>query len=202
MKTHMYSRRISLLVWASLLLLMHTSPGSLWWPFNTDGNTNTWEDSYANNWRDSDNGSYATNANQLPPAGTARGAVMAPLVRGSHTNVVYVSNQGPKANPISGTLKRYDITTKGEMVIVTLLHTSIKDAQVSADGQWVLFRASVDNRSAFQLIRMDGQGLQTLYCVPVEYNPVLWSGRPIRNTSHFGRSAMSICSMLRLEHTG
>ena len=26
-----------------------------------------------------------------PPAGTARGAVIAPLVRGSHANVVYVS---------------------------------------------------------------------------------------------------------------
>lgn len=99
-----------------------------------------------------------------PPTGTARGAVIAPLVRGNTANVVYVSNQGPEEHPVSGTLKRSAIATKSETVIVTLPHTSIHDAQVSADGQWVLFGATVDNRSAIQLIRMDGQGLQTLYC--------------------------------------
>lgn len=99
-----------------------------------------------------------------PPAGTARAAVMANLVRGSHTSLVYVSNQGPADHPISSILKRYDITSKSETTILTLQHTPIMEAQVSADGNWVLFRASVDNRSAIQLIRMDGQGLQTVYC--------------------------------------
>jgi len=99
-----------------------------------------------------------------PPAGTARGAVMATLVRGSHTNLVYVSNQGPADHPTSLILKRYDITSKSETSILTLPHTPNPEAQVSADGNWVLFSASVENRSAIQLIRMDGQGLQTLYC--------------------------------------
>ncbi len=99
-----------------------------------------------------------------PPAGTARAAVMTNLVPGSHTNLVYVSNQGPIDNPISATFKRYDITNKGETDIVTLQHTPVKDAQVSADGKWLLFATTVNNRSAIQLIRMDGQGLQTLYC--------------------------------------
>jgi eukaryotic-like serine/threonine-protein kinase len=99
-----------------------------------------------------------------PPAATARGAVTAPLVRGSHANVVYVSNQGQEANPISGTIKRYDMTTRSETVIVTVPHAFINDAQVSADGQWVLFSTYVSNRPAIQLVRMDGQGLQTLYC--------------------------------------
>ncbi len=177
MKTHMDSCRISLLVWTSLLLLcalflaacggpstptVTPTPGKTVTP--TTGVTPTTVP-------------MPPTQTSCPPAGTARGAVMAPLVRGSHTNVVYVSNQGPQANPISGTLKRYDIATKSETVIVTLLHTSINDAQVSADGQWVLFSASVANRSAFQLIRMDGQGLQTLYCAAsgVQSGALEWS---------------------------
>jgi hypothetical protein len=45
-----------------------------------------------------------------------------------------------------------------------------EDAQVSADGQWVLFLPDLypamrtGTSAKIQLIRMDGQGLQTLYC--------------------------------------
>jgi hypothetical protein len=41
---------------------------------------------------------------------------------------------------------------------------SIESAQISTDGQWMLFTTLVSDRSALQLVRMDGQGLQTLYC--------------------------------------
>ena len=101
-----------------------------------------------------------------PTAGRARGAVIAPLVLGSHANVVYVYNQGRGStpHPIAGILKRYDITTRSEKVIVTMPDASIEGAQVSADGQWVLFSTQVSDRSAIQLVRMDAQGLQTLYC--------------------------------------
>jgi hypothetical protein len=99
-----------------------------------------------------------------PPAGTARTAIMAPLVLGSHANVVYVEYQGQFQHPIAGLLKRYDSTTGSETVIVSVPHTEISDAQVSADGQWVVFATSVSGRFAIQLVRMDGQGLQTLYC--------------------------------------
>src|SRR5205814_638178 len=37
---------------------------------------------------------------------------------------------------------------------------SIGAAQVSADGKWILFM----NGSKLQVVRMDSQGLQTLYC--------------------------------------
>jgi eukaryotic-like serine/threonine-protein kinase len=47
---------------------------------------------------------------------------------------------------------------------LTAPHASLEGAQVSADGQWVLFSTQISDRSAIQLIRMDGQGLQTLYC--------------------------------------
>ena len=67
------------------------------------------------------------------------------------------------ANPIATILKRYDTTTGSTTVIVTV-PAYRDDAQVSADGQWVLF-ATISHRSfAIQLVRMDGQGLQTLYC--------------------------------------
>jgi len=45
-------------------------------------------------------------------------------------------------------------------MIVTVSGTSLSSAQVSADGQWILFT----NRPQLQAVRMDGQGLQTLYC--------------------------------------
>ncbi len=90
----------------------------------------------------------------------------------SHRNIVYVYNEIPPNTTISyGHIKRYDVTTGQKTTIVTS-GLSIQHAQVSADGQWVLFLSQVDprgdpNHSAMlQLVRMDGQGLQTLYCLP------------------------------------
>ena len=107
-----------------------------------------------------------------PANGTARPAVMTPLVLGSHRNIVYVYNEIPPNTTISyGHIKRFDVTTGQKTTIVTS-GLSIQHAQVSADGQWVLFLSQVDlrgdpNHSAMlQLVRMDGQGLQTLYCLP------------------------------------
>lgn len=101
-----------------------------------------------------------------PTVGTGRGAVIAPLALGSHTNAVYVYNQGAGStpHPLAGFLKRYDSTTGSTTVILTAPHASIDQAQVSADGQWIVFSTQVADRSALQLVRMDGQGLQTLYC--------------------------------------
>ncbi len=107
-----------------------------------------------------------------PANGTARPAVMTPLALGSHRNIVYVYNEIPPNTTISyGHIKRYDVTTGQKTTIVTS-GLSIQHAQVSADGQWVLFLSQVDprgdpNHSAMlQLVRVDGQGLQTLYCLP------------------------------------
>ena len=107
-----------------------------------------------------------------PANGTARPAVMTPLALGSHRNIVYVYNEIPPNTTISyGHIKRFDVTTGQKTTIVTS-GLSIQHAQVSADGQWVLFLSQVDprgdpNHSAMlQLVRMDGQGLQTLYCLP------------------------------------
>src|SRR2546425_1785331 len=99
-----------------------------------------------------------------PANGSARSAVMTPFVPGNHPTVVYVSQQGQGANPATSILVRYDVTTRSKATIVSVTHSSISDAQVSADGQWILFTTTIAHRTAIQLVRLDGQGLQTVYC--------------------------------------
>jgi len=109
-------------------------------------------------------GKTATLQTSCPPKGTARAAVMAPLALGKQDTVVYVEIQGHPLNPTSVTLKRYTVSTRTAREIVTLPQTNIYEAQISADGIWVLLHTNVSGQPAMQLIRMDGQRLQTLYC--------------------------------------
>src|SRR5437899_2322103 len=73
-----------------------------------------------------------------PAAATARAAVMAPLALGSHPNIVYTVNEFQGNTPTFGALKRYDVTTRNKPEVVKL-PGSITNAQISADGQWILF---------------------------------------------------------------
>lgn len=106
-----------------------------------------------------------------PTANTARAAVMRPLVLGNHANLVYIYNEVPSNTSIAfGHLRRYDATT-GQKTDLATSGIQILQAQVSNDGQWVLFLSQPDPRGGsavvmLQLIRMDGQGLQTLLCLP------------------------------------
>jgi hypothetical protein len=100
---------------------------------------------------------------------------MAPLALGPDQNIVYLVTEFHGNTPTS-TLKRYDLTTGGKTEIVKLVGVSIPEAQVSADGQWLLFVNAVNQQYKLQLVRMDGQGLQTLYCVSNgSLSNVLWS---------------------------
>src|SRR5258708_318183 len=116
-----------------------------------------------------------------PAQGTARSAVMPPLTLGSHANLVYINNevQGASATPTFGVLKRYDAVTGHASEIARLAHVTITDAQLSADGQWIIFyRAEGDVGSGpykIQLIRVDGKYLQTLYCFDGAYGNFQWS---------------------------
>ena len=101
------------------------------------------------------------------PLGTGRAAVMANLQLGSHQNVVYVYNMGNSSSS-SSLLKRHDLTTGSDSVIARLPGITITSAQLSANGQWILFVAIAGGQGKLQMIRMDGQGLQTLYCAPSE----------------------------------
>ncbi|HJT58615.1 MAG TPA: hypothetical protein VJ761_19055 [Ktedonobacteraceae bacterium] len=99
-----------------------------------------------------------------PAPGSGRAAVLASLALGSHQNIVYIVNQGPANAPTLGTLKRYDVATGNKTEILNLPNTSISEAQVSSNGQWILFVAITSGQAKLQLVRMDGRGLQTLYC--------------------------------------
>lgn len=130
-----------------------------------------------------------------PPSGTARSAVMAPYASQGHTSVFYTitANQtasqgqtlasanvlfkGAGAGGITR-LMRYDTVT-GKTTPVFFFPTYVSISQISADGQWIIFSTLLDPSpgsinpsaisngfSAIQMIRIDGQGLQTLYCSP------------------------------------
>jgi len=101
-----------------------------------------------------------------PAAGTARTFVSAPLVLGQDPTIVYIVNEGPSSAPTFGTIKSYDTITSNKVEINKTANTRIDDAQVSTDGQWVLFTAHVAGQSELRVVRMDGQGLQTLFCAP------------------------------------
>ncbi len=95
---------------------------------------------------------------------------MAHLALGSDANIVYIVNESSGNTPIAGTLKRFDVVNGNKTEIVKLPSTSISEAQLSADGQWLIFVAIVSNQARLQMVRMDGQGLQTLYCANAPSN--------------------------------
>jgi eukaryotic-like serine/threonine-protein kinase len=101
-----------------------------------------------------------------PATGSARAFVSAPLVLGNDPTIVYIVNEGSSNAPTFGTVKRYDTNTGNKVEINKTANTRIDDAQVSADGQWVMFTAHVAGQSELRVVRMDGQGIQTLFCAP------------------------------------
>ncbi len=102
-----------------------------------------------------------------PAANTARAAVTAPLVLGIHQNIIYIVNEGTHDHPIAGTIKRREATATAQGIEISKLPNSyISEAQVSQDGQWVLFTAVVAGQAQMRMVRADGQGQQTLYCAP------------------------------------
>ncbi len=102
-----------------------------------------------------------------PAANTARAAITATLVLGDHQNIVYIVNEGTHDHPTAGTIKRREASTAVRGVEISRMpDTYISEAQVSQDGQWVLFTAQVAGQVQMRMVRVDGQGLQTLYCAP------------------------------------
>ncbi len=99
-----------------------------------------------------------------PGTGTARAAVLAPLALSSQQNLVYIVNE---FNPLQGTVKRRQVGADHGVEIVKMKGVTISEEQVSQDGQWVLFSAMLGNQDQIRMVRVDGQGLQTLYCAPV-----------------------------------
>lgn len=100
-----------------------------------------------------------------PATGTARAAITAPLVLGNHRNIIYIVNESSNGVATFGTLKRRDVDSNLQATeIKKMAGTSISEAQVSQDGQWILFVAHYNGQDQLRMVRVDGQGLQTLYC--------------------------------------
>ncbi len=143
-----------------------------------------------------------TTQTTCPPAGTVRTAVMPPLALGNHPNIVYLMYKGGITPPYPPfTVNRYDFTT-GRTTVMKQISTG--EAQISADGQWLLFVAQVTNGQSslagIQLMRMDGQDLQTLYCSSTPatgISDVQWSPDQ-RHIIFFGPPATSLQSTLYL----
>jgi eukaryotic-like serine/threonine-protein kinase len=96
-----------------------------------------------------------------PTTGQARAAVMFHSKSGKRQNLVYTYN-----SKNAGLLLRYDVGNGQTTTISSINNATISNAQLSTDGQFVLFASQVANRLAIQLVRVDGQELQTLYCAP------------------------------------
>lgn len=112
-----------------------------------------------------------------PSAGTVRAAVTAPLALGKDANIVYlVTEYNASSSASTSTLKRFDVTTGAKTEILKVSGVTFDSPQLSADGQWILFVSSTGHSDELQMVRMDGQGLQTLYCLPAGgIQKALWS---------------------------
>lgn len=111
------------------------------------------------------------------PASAGRAAIMRSLTLGNDAGVAYIADQGNLPGGTSfAELRVYDATANaadanhrniaGSWPIVHLPGAVIREAQVSRDGQWLLFVTEQLHTTEIQMVRMDGQGLQTLYCAP------------------------------------
>ena len=113
----------------------------------------------------------AETAQTCPPAGSGRAAAMPSMTVGSHANVVFLAIQGENT-----LLQRYDVTSGATQTILQIPQASpVLGPNISPDGQWVVFGAWVQGQSAVQLVRMDGQQLQTLYCSPMSVSNMILS---------------------------
>lgn len=101
----------------------------------------------------------------------AHAAAMPTLSIAAHPSIVYLSERGGlQTSMAAAQLTRYDTITKSKTVLLSFAQTGegISDAQISANGQWILFLtvSLSENQARIQLIRTDGQMLQTLFCAP------------------------------------
>jgi eukaryotic-like serine/threonine-protein kinase len=105
---------------------------------------------------------HITPQTNCPATGKARALDVIPLAHGTQPTIVYDYN--PETG--SATIKSYNVATNQKSTIYTALAgVNITNAQVSNDGQWIVFLAwKTAGTLKLQVIRVDGQDLQTLYC--------------------------------------
>ncbi len=101
-----------------------------------------------------------------PSNNAGRAPILTGMSLGNAPNLVYFVNEFNNNVSTFGTLKRYDTISGTKTEILKLPNTRITSAQLSADGQWILFSADIAGQVKLSVVRMDGKGLQTLACAP------------------------------------
>ncbi len=103
-------------------------------------------------------------------------------VRENHQNIVYLTSTTDKNQNALETFQRYDLSTHRSSPVFALpAGVHVENAQISGNGQWLLFLADYANQaqgpptSRIQMVRMDGQDVQTLYCTTKIIKGILWS---------------------------
>ena len=111
-------------------------------------------------------------AQTCPAQTSARAAVMPAITMGNHATIVYLAQQGDE----NSILQRYDtVTGVSQTILQTHGTETLRTANMSPDGQWILLISLLQNQSAIQLVRIDGQHLQTLYCAQASIDDALLS---------------------------
>jgi hypothetical protein len=101
-----------------------------------------------------------TTANtSCPASGEGRAATMPAITLGKRQEIVSYRNADGSAK-----LREFDVQDKTASVIASIHGETIDEAQLAGNGQWVLMVAQKNGVQALQLVRVDGQDLQTLYC--------------------------------------
>jgi hypothetical protein len=132
-----------------------------------------------------------TSTSQNSPSCT-RSALVSHLPINTHATLVYVTQQGD-----SSLLQRYDTTTGSrETLLKTQPGETIQKTNVSPDGQWIVFRSLFQGQVAIQMIGVNGQHFQTLYCTQDTIDDALLS--PDSHTLVFNREIQEEISILSL----
>src|SRR5690242_11218389 len=100
-----------------------------------------------------------------PPSGTARAAIMPSLHIGGQSQLIYYTGD----NSSNSFIRRINVATGATTDILGLANANITEAQVSPDGQWLLFTLTIESPHGhieLRLVRIDGQYQQTLFCQP------------------------------------
>ncbi len=110
------------------------------------------------------------NATICPASGTARAAIMPSLHTGGQPQLIYYTGD----NSNNSFIRRINVATGATTDILGLANAHITEAQVSPDGQWLLFAITIESPHAhieLRLVRVDSQYQQTLFCEPVTSTP-------------------------------
>ena len=105
-----------------------------------------------------------------PASGTARAAIMPSLHVSGQPQLIYYTGD----NSGNSFIKRINVANGATTNILSLANAHITEAQVSLDGQWLLFAIRIDSpheHIELRLVRIDGQYQQTLFCQPASSTP-------------------------------